>query len=183
MRRLLGIGNEDRKIDVQNRDVAIVYINGIFYEDVTHAMCLKQFIDETGFDEDVNSLQFRPTHDVFLDISKQVGPVVLGHRVDAGNAIFLFCGYINEEVVEFNGITSDIIDNFKNHYNMEVLDELQYDGSLNDQYNEEEQWNKAHEKMDEASGLIELKNILINDYDFQKSDQSSSIDRYFNGYK
>lgn len=182
MRRLLGIGNEDRKIDVQNRDVAIVYINGIFYEDATHAMCLKQFIDETGFDEDVNSLQFRPTHDVFLDISKQVGPVVLGHRVDAGNAIFLFCGYINEEVVEFNGITSDIIDNFKNHYNMEVLDELQYDGSLNDQYDEEEQWNKAHEKMDEASGLIELKNILINDYDFQKSDQSSSIDRYFNGY-
>lgn len=34
--------------DVMNRDVTVLYIGGKFYEDVTYAVCLKQYINENN---------------------------------------------------------------------------------------------------------------------------------------
>ena len=34
--------------DWNNRDMAIVYVNGETYEDVTHAMCLQRYIKDNN---------------------------------------------------------------------------------------------------------------------------------------
>ena len=36
--------------DWNNRDTAIVYIDGEVYEDVTHSMCLQQYIEDNDID-------------------------------------------------------------------------------------------------------------------------------------
>ena len=68
--------------DAINRDFAILYINGIFYEDITHAMCLKQFINQNNLNDILTNYQKRPDVDIFIEISQQIGPVVLAHYVE-----------------------------------------------------------------------------------------------------
>ena len=80
------------KHDAINRDFAILYINGIFYEDITHAMCLKQFIDQNNLNDILTNYQKRPDMDIFIEISEQIGPVVLAHNVEKENGIFVIYG-------------------------------------------------------------------------------------------
>ena len=34
--------------DFNNRDMAILYIEGEIYEDATHAICLQKYLNDTG---------------------------------------------------------------------------------------------------------------------------------------
>ena len=55
--------------DWNNRDMAILYVDGETYEDVTHAMCLQRYLNDIGEEEEqLESLQFRPDFEQFSKI-------------------------------------------------------------------------------------------------------------------
>lgn len=138
--------------DIANRDQAVIYIDGNFYEDVTHAACLKKFIEETGYKDSIKSVQYRPDFEKFQAISEDVGTVVLGHIASKENAIFLIYGIIDGETCEFADIPDDVKNEFKKHYNLEVADEMKHNlqlGDENDPYKDDYEKNtdKAIERM------------------------------------
>ena len=57
--------------DIMNRDCAIIMVGNNFYEDVTHAACLKQFLDSVGVEEEQDSFQSRPDLEMFNWISEE----------------------------------------------------------------------------------------------------------------
>lgn len=114
------------KHDAINRDFAILYINGIFYEDITHAMCLKQFIDQNNLNDILTNYQKRPDMDIFIEISEQIGPVVLAHNVEKENGIFVIYGVENGSVLDFDSISDNLLKDIKNYYNMEVYDDMNH---------------------------------------------------------
>ena len=65
-----------------NRDTAILYINGIFLESATHAVCLKKYINNNKLNIKSFNLQKRPDHEIFIELSINIGPIVIGHKVD-----------------------------------------------------------------------------------------------------
>lgn len=114
------------KHDAINRDFAILYINGIFYEDITHAMCLKQFIDQNNLNDILTNYQKRPDMDIFIEISEQIGPVVLAHNVEKENGIFVIYGVENGSILDFDSISDNLLKDIKNYYNMEVYDDMNH---------------------------------------------------------
>ena len=143
------------KHDAINRDFAILYINGIFYEDITHAMCLKQFIDQNNLNDILTNYQKRPDMDIFIEISEQIGPVVLAHNVEKENGIFVIYGVENGRVLDFDSISNNLLEDIKNHYNMEVYDDMNHINQ-NNPYADEKS-NKSDElfsKSFELSGYL-----------------------------
>ena len=65
MKRLFKIAEHDWN----NRDLAIVYIDGEVYEDVTHAMCLQRYIKDNDIEEELESFQFRQDFEQLSEIS------------------------------------------------------------------------------------------------------------------
>lgn len=153
--------------DVHNRDTAILYVNGNFYEDATHALCAKQFADENNYDDTVDALQYRPSTDYFTDLSNEFGTVVLAHRVDKENAVYLIYGIVDGQIVEFSGIPQNIISEFENHYNMPTKDEMLHDEDAENQYNEDEQWEKTRNRIDEVGTAKQIVEQLKQQYGFK----------------
>lgn len=76
--------------DIMNRDCAIVMIGDKFYEDVTHAACLKQFLDSAGVEGEQDSFQARPDLEMFNWISEEWNvDVVLAHKSSKEDSIYL----------------------------------------------------------------------------------------------
>ena len=144
LKRLIKIAEHD----YNNRDLAVVYINGKFYEDYTHMQCITQFLKEN----DITILQtdfiHRPQNDQFLELSKEYGPIVLGHIVNAENAIYIIVGYNNGEMFGFDSLDQSIIDEFKNKYNCKILDEMSHvnDPEIDNMYDEEENSEKMYQR-------------------------------------
>ena len=58
--------------DWNNRDMAIVYVDGEVYEDATHAICLQRYYTDHGKDYKVY-LGNRPQFETFKDLSEDNG--------------------------------------------------------------------------------------------------------------
>lgn len=136
--------------DTLNREFAIIYANGKFYEDVTHAACCKQILKDFDFKNvKLRSNVVRPDFSIFDKMSDEIDELVFGHHAEKDNGIFIIYGFINGNYCEFNGIPDHIIKEFEEHYGLPVEDELKHEN--NDNYNgmEEELNDKAHERVKE----------------------------------
>ena len=124
--------------DWYNRDSAFVYINGKIYEATTHALCLQDFYNENNQQFLDNNFD-RPDNEKFEEISREVGPVVLGHLVKQSDKVFIIFGFINGTYVEFNQIDNSILTEISNYFGgMECLNDLEH--------NETEEENEKYDK-------------------------------------
>ena len=142
LKRLIKIAEHD----YNNRDFAVVYINGKFYEDYTHMQCMTQFLKENDMTILQTDFIHRPQNDQFLELSKEYGPIVLGHIVNAENAIYIIVGYNNGEMFGFDSLDQSIIDEFKNKYNCKIFDEMSHvnDPEIDNMYDEKEKYREEN---------------------------------------
>lgn len=159
--------------DAINRDFAILYINGIFYEDITHAMCLKQFINQNNLNDILTNYQKRPDVDIFIEISQQIGPVVLAHYVEKEDGVFVIYGVENGEVLYFDYISNNLLEDIKNHYNIEVYDDTKHINK-NNPYDDEKS-NKSDELFSKSFELSGYPGIIdtIKSYGFSVKNNSA----------
>ena len=82
-----------------NRDDAVLYVNGQFYEDVNHALCIRKFLKDNNDEniKNVTSYQYRPDIELIEYISKKYGPAVIAHLVKHEDGIFIIYGCIDGE--------------------------------------------------------------------------------------
>ena len=124
MKRLIKKANHD----ILNRDFAIIYCNGKFYTGITHAYCLNDIKkDNKDLDLILKSYQFRPSYDQFMEISKQVGPVVLAHCAAKEEGVFIDIGFIEGDAILFDEIPNNIKNEFEKEYDMPAYDEMKHD--------------------------------------------------------
>lgn len=138
--------------DVMNRDNAFLYINGKYYEDSTHALCLYDYFTEKGQKNKAQSYQYRPSMDIFYELSEEVGPVVLGHMVEKEDGVFVIYACLDGEAVYFNDIPKNLIDEISKHYGMECYDDLEHDETKSENlYNADEKSKEFNERKNEVS--------------------------------
>ena len=159
--------------DWNNRDMAIVYVDGEVYEDATHAICLQRYFTDHGEDFKVY-LGSRPQFEIFKDLSKDNNgqDVILAHRVDKADAIYFIYGLNDGRQLSDSEIKSDLE---KIYPDYEIINDLAHDGN-NHGYDEREQINKGVDRMNkfrtgELGEAIELFNYTMTDNGF-----------YTNGY-
>ena len=161
--------------DWNNRDVAIVYIDGMVYEDAVHGICLQRYFDDKDEDKDIY-LGARPEVEQFAEVSKMYGgqDVILAHRVDRADSIYFIYGLRNGNEMSDSEIKSDLSEVYPDY---KIINDLEHDDNDNHGYNEDEQIEKGMERIDE----FELG-------DFGESlekigyEKMSAQDGYFNGY-
>lgn len=113
--------------DTHNRDAAILYINGQFYEDVTHAAAFQQYLKDNGI-KNLKSVKMRPDFEYFEEYSKENGiDIVLGHLVAKEDAVFLIYGFEDGIPVQFDSISNNLKSKFEDRYNLPVEDEMSHD--------------------------------------------------------
>ena len=118
--------------DIYNRDAAILYIDGKFYEDVTHAAAFQQYLKDNGV-KNLKSVKMRPDFEYFEEYSKENDvDIVLGHLVAKEDAVFLIYGFEDGIPVEFDSISNNIKSKFEDKYNLHVKDDMDHD---EDDYN------------------------------------------------
>lgn len=118
--------------DIYNRDAAILYIDGKFYEDVTHAAAFQQYLKDNGV-KNLKSVKMRPDFEYFEEYSQENGvDIVLGHLVAKEDAVYLIYGFEDGIPVEFNSISNNIKSKFEDKYNLPVKDDMEHD---EDDYN------------------------------------------------
>ena len=118
--------------DIHNRDTAILYIDGQFYEDVTHAAAFQQYLKDNG-EKNLKSVKMRPDFEYFEEYSKENNvDIVLGHLVKKEDAVFLIYGFEDGIPVEFNSISNNIKSKFEDKYGLPVEDEMNHE---EDDYN------------------------------------------------
>ena len=128
--------------DVDNRDFAFIYVGGKYYENATHALCLRQYLKENEKEVAMDSYLLRPDIEQFEEISKEENkPVVLGHYVEKEDGIFIIYGCIDGDPKEFDDIPKQYIDEISNHYDLPCYDDTKdkrdptndtdYDGETN----------------------------------------------------
>lgn len=118
--------------DIHNRDTAILYIDGQFYEDVTHAAAFQQYLKDNG-EKNLKSVKMRPDFEYFEEYSKENNvDIVLGHLVKKEDAIFLIYGFEDGIPVQFDSISNDLKSKFEDRYNLPVEDEMNHE---EDNYN------------------------------------------------
>lgn len=118
--------------DIYNRDAAILYIDGKFYEDVTHAAAFQQYLKDNGV-KNLKSVKMRPDFEYFEEYSQENGvDIVLGHLVAKEDAVYLIYGFEDGIPVEFNSISNNIKSKFEDEYNLPVKDDMDHD---EDDYN------------------------------------------------
>lgn len=118
--------------DTHNRDAAILYIDGQFYEDVTHAAAFQQYLKDNGV-KNLKSVKMRPDFEYFEEYSKENGiDIVLGHLVEKEDAVFLIYGFEDGIPVQFDSISNNLKSKFEDRYNLPVEDEMNHE---EDDYN------------------------------------------------
>lgn len=151
--------------DILNRDAAILYIDGKFYEDVTHAACLYAFLKEEGVNFETD-FQTRPDYELLKELSTTYNSIVIAHHVNKENGIFILYGFINGQEVSYDAIPSNIIEDFKNQYGMEIYDDLKHEQTEN-LYNEEEQtqnFNKRKNELESDGNEEIIQKLLDNGF-------------------
>ena len=155
--------------DWNNRDMAIVYVNGEVYEDATHAICLQRYFQDNDMNDYKVYLGSRPQFEVFKDLSKDNNgqDVILAHRVDKADAIYFIYGLNDGRQLSDSEIKSDLE---KIYPDYEIINDLAHDGN-NHGYNEREQINKGVDRMNkfksgELGEAIELFNYTMTDNGF-----------------
>lgn len=112
--------------DIHNRDAAILYIDGKFYEDVTHAAAFQQYLKDNDV-KNLKSVKMRPDFEYFEEYSQENNvDIVLGHLVAKEDAVFLIYGFEDGIPVEFNSISNNIKSKFEDKYNLPVEDEMNH---------------------------------------------------------
>lgn len=146
--------------DVMNRDAAILYINEEFYIDVTHAACLEQYIRNHGSDIELSSYQYRPEIETFVEISENVGPVIVGHQVNREDAVYIIYGVFDGAVDYFDDIPEVYIKDFEDKFGVEVKDEMKHPSNAKNPYEDDsdEIWQNTKERIMELSGHGEILN-------------------------
>ena len=115
--------------DVVNRDAAIMYIDGKFYEDVTHAAAFQQYLKDIDY-KNLKSVKMRPDFDDFEKFSQENNvDIILGHLVKKEDAVYIIYGFEDGIPVEFNSISQDIKNKFESEYNLPVEDESVHEDS------------------------------------------------------
>lgn len=113
--------------DIHNRDTAILYIDGQFYEDVTHAAAFQQYLKDSG-EKNLKSVKMRPDFEYFEEYSKENNvDIVLGHLVKKEDAVFLIYGFEDGIPVQFDSISNNLKSKFEDRYNLPVEDEMSHD--------------------------------------------------------
>ena len=113
--------------DTHNRDAAILYIDGQFYEDVTHAAAFQQYLKDIG-DNNLKSVKIRPNFNYFEEYSKENNvDIVLAHLVEKEDAVFLIYGFEDGIPVQFDSISNNLKSKFEDRYNLPVEDEMSHD--------------------------------------------------------
>ena len=160
--------------DWNNRDMAIVYVNGEVYEDATHAICLQRYFQDNDMNDYKVYLGSRPQFEFFKDLSEDNNgqDVILAHRVDKAGAIYFIYGLNDGRQLSDSEIKSDLE---KIYPDYEIINDLAHDGN-NHGYDEREQINKGVDRMNkfrtgELGEAIELFNYTMTDNGF-----------YTNGY-
>ena len=151
--------------DILNRDAAILYVDGKFYEDVTHAACLYTFLKEEGVNFETD-FQTRPDYELLKELSTTYNSIVIAHHVNKENGIFILYGFINGQEVSYDAIPSNIIEDFKNQYGMEIYDDLKHEQTEN-LYNEEEQtqnFNKRKNELESDGNEEIIQKLLDNGF-------------------
>lgn len=115
--------------DVVNRDAAIMYIDGKFYEDVTHAAAFQQYLKDINY-KNLKSVKMRPDFNDFEKFSQENNvDIILGHLVKKEDAVYIIYGFEDGIPVEFNSISQDIKNKFESEYNLPVEDESVHEDS------------------------------------------------------
>ena len=115
--------------DVVNRDAAIMYIDGKFYEDVTHAAAFQQYLKDIDY-KNLKSVKMRPDFNDFEKFSQENNvDIILGHIVKKEDAVYIIYGFEDGIPVEFNSISQDIKNKFESEYNLPVEDESVHEDS------------------------------------------------------
>ena len=128
--------------DIGNRDVAFIDINGKFYEDATHALCIRKYLKDIKSDVGLKSYQYRPNIQDFSELSKD-GYIVLGHLVKKEDGVFVIYAIENERFMEFDDIPKQYIDEISNHYGLPCYDDFEHDEKeIDNQYDEDENYEK-----------------------------------------
>lgn len=113
--------------DTHNRDAAILYIDGQFYEDVTHAAAFQQYLKDIG-DNNLKSVKIRPNFNYFEEYSKENDvDIILAHLVEKEDAVFLIYGFEDGIPVQFDSISNNLKSKFEDRYNLPVEDEMSHD--------------------------------------------------------
>lgn len=161
--------------DWNNRDTAIVYINGEVYEDVTHAICLQEYIEDNDIEEELESLQFRPDFQQFSEISEMNGgqDVILAHRVDKTDSIYFIYGLNDGKKMSNNEIVN-ILEKVYPGY--KIINDLEHDNDDNHGYDEEEQVEKGKKRIEDYQNGNFIK--YLNDAGYKKAND----EMYYNNY-
>lgn len=115
--------------DVVNRDAAIMYIDGKFYEDITHAAAFQQYLKDIDY-KNLKSVKMRPDFNDFEKFSQENNvDIILGHLVKKEDAVYIIYGFEDGIPVEFNSISQDIKNKFESEYNLPVEDESVHEDS------------------------------------------------------
>lgn len=167
--------------DWNNRDMAIVYIDGKVYEDATHGICLQRYMEDNNIDDTVD-LRFRPEVEQFSEISMMNDgqDVILAHRVDKTNEIYFIYGLKNGNDMSDSEIKADLS---KVYPDREIINDMDHDDSDNHGYNEEEQVEKGMErmqnfKMKEINALVDSGKFKMMEYDDTLYNEYCLIDYY-----
>lgn len=160
---------------MNNRDLAIVYVNGEVYEDATHALCLQEYIKDNDIEEELKSLQFRPDFEQFNEISKMNGgqDVVLAHKVDNVDTIYYIYGLYDGKEMSDNEIIN-ILDKVYPRY--KIINDLEHDNDDNHGYDEEEQVEKGKQRIEDYKNGNVIK--YLNDAGYKKANNKM----YYNNY-
>ena len=163
------------KHDMNNRDLAIVYINGEVYEDATYALCLQEYIKDNDIEEELKSLQFRPDFEQFSKISKMNGgqDVVLAHKVDNVDTIYYIYGLYDGKEMSDNEII-DILGKIYPEY--KIVNDFEHDNDDNHGYDEEEQVEKGKQRIEDYKNGNVIK--YLNDAGYKKANN----EMYYNNY-
>ena len=161
MKRLIKVSEHDW----DNRDLAIVYIGGKVYEDATHAMCLKRYMEDNNIENYLGN-QYRPDIRNFSEVSSlnDGQDVILAHRVDKVNSIYFIYGLRNGEQMS----DDEIINDLKNVYpDFEIINDLDHDSDDKHGYDRNEQVSKSVKRMIDYSisnykEVIEKNGLKIN---------------------
>ena len=161
--------------DWNNRDMAILYVDGEIYEDATHAMCLQRYIKDNDKEEELESLQFRPDFEQFSEISEMNDgqDVILAHRVDNADSIYFIYGLNNGKEMSDNEIINLLGEVYPEY---KIINDLEHDDSDDHGYNEEEQIEKGKQRIEDYQNGNFIK--YLNDAGYKKAND----EMYYNNY-
>ena len=188
MKRLIKISEHD----IPNRDFAFLYINGKFYEDSTHSMCLRQYYKEMKSDKKVKSYQYRPDIEQFVEISKNDGPVILGHHAKKHDGVFIIYGCIDGDLKEFDDIPKQYIDEISNHYDLPCYDDTKdkrdpindtdYDGETNTDIFLDRKNDMIEEDLKEAKEILKENGFKEKDHFYTNGKNTNVYLRHTTSY-